>query len=179
MNNYNHIKPSDILTNFFPINEKDIVADLGCGQHGYFVFTASKMTGKSGKVYAVDILKRVLDNIKKICSDNKITNIETVHANLEKQNSLKIQDNIVDKTIIANILFQNKKWENILKEAIRITKPNGFILIIDWNPKYISLSQKAANISSDIVKTTSIELGLKFIREDVFGETHFALVFQK
>ena len=39
------------------------VADFGCGTLGHYVFPAAQMVGTHGKVYAIDILKSVLDGV--------------------------------------------------------------------------------------------------------------------
>ena len=40
------------------------IADLGCGRLGHIVFPALKFVGETGLIYAVDILKDVLEDIK-------------------------------------------------------------------------------------------------------------------
>ena len=42
------------------IGDKMVVANLGCGASGHFVFPVADLVGKKGKVFAVDILKTVL-----------------------------------------------------------------------------------------------------------------------
>ena len=40
------------------------VADLGCGRTGHFIFPTARVVGESGVVYAVDIMKDILESIK-------------------------------------------------------------------------------------------------------------------
>ena len=40
------------------------VADLGCGRTGHFIFLAAKQVGDKGVVYAVDLMKDILESIK-------------------------------------------------------------------------------------------------------------------
>ena len=44
------------------LKEGDIMADIGCGI-GYFAVPASKIVGKSGKVFAMDILPEMLEEV--------------------------------------------------------------------------------------------------------------------
>ncbi|MCX6779720.1 MAG: hypothetical protein NT034_00885 [Candidatus Magasanikbacteria bacterium] len=39
------------------------VADMGCGRTGHFVLPAARVVGEKGLVYAVDILKDVLQSL--------------------------------------------------------------------------------------------------------------------
>jgi len=50
----------DILENRLGIVYGAKVADLGCGGNGFFTFKVARLVGKTGLVYAVDVLKMVL-----------------------------------------------------------------------------------------------------------------------
>ena len=65
------------------ISERMKVADLGCGASGHFVFPAASLVGKDGKVFAVDILKVILENIRKRAELENYANIQTVWTDLE------------------------------------------------------------------------------------------------
>ncbi len=175
-----HINPQKILTQNFPLSEGDIVADLGCGQHGFFTFPASKIVGKNGKVYAVDILERVLRQISKRKKEENVENIEIKYTNLEKFGALNINNNSVDKVLLVNTLFQNKKWRDILKEASRLIKEKGEILIIDWVPGRTQAGPQVEHrINPEDIKDEMEKLG--FILKDQFSPStfHFGLVFKK
>jgi len=62
-----------------------------------------------------------------------IDNIKTIWSNLEKYQATKINNDAVDYALLINVLFQNNNHLNILKEAVRITRRGGKILIVDWN----------------------------------------------
>jgi len=47
------------------IEERQQVAELGCGNFGFFVFPLARLVGRYGQVYAVDILKSTLEQITK------------------------------------------------------------------------------------------------------------------
>ncbi|MEK7202821.1 MAG: methyltransferase domain-containing protein, partial [Patescibacteria group bacterium] len=63
--------------------EKMKIADLGCGASGHFVFPTARAVGKKGIVYAVDILKTVLETIVKRARIENYDNVKTIWSNLE------------------------------------------------------------------------------------------------
>ncbi|MFA5358274.1 MAG: methyltransferase domain-containing protein [Patescibacteria group bacterium] len=110
----------------------DRIADMGCGALGYFTFAAAKVVGKNGLIYAIDVRQIVLEGIRNRARIDGLTNIETIWANLEIIKSTGIADVSVDLSFLFNVLFQNKKREEILTEAIRILRPGGRLAVIDW-----------------------------------------------
>lgn len=110
----------------------DNVADFGCGP-GYFSIPIAEVIGEEGEVYAFDVLPSALEALKSQSTIRGIDNIKTRRVNLEKQQSSKLGDESVDWVILKNILFQNKKKKAILKEAYRILRKKGKILVMEWN----------------------------------------------
>lgn len=110
------------------LHEGDIMADIGCGI-GYFSIPASKIVKDSGKVYALDILQEMLQEVEARAKENKNSNIETV---LTEESNLKLEEGKINFALICNVLHETEKLEEFLKEVKRITKSKGKIAIIDW-----------------------------------------------
>lgn len=121
------LPPEQTLINLH-LQEGDIMADIGCGI-GYFTIPASKIVGKNGKIFAMDILPEMLNDIEIKLSDNNISNIETV---LTEENNLKLTDNKVTFAFISLVLHEADEKENFLSEVKRIITPNGKIAIVEW-----------------------------------------------
>jgi len=114
------------------IGEKMKIADLGCGRRGYFTLQAAKLVGDQGMVYAVDILRDSLEDVKSLANLFGIPNIKTVWADLEVLNSTQIPDALIDLVMLNNVLWQTEKDELIIQEAIRILRKGGKLLVTDW-----------------------------------------------
>ena len=156
------------------------VADLGCGAMGHFVFSAAEAVGSGGQVYAVDIRQIVLVGIKNRARIDGVDNIETIWANLETFKSSGIATESLDLVMLFNTLFQNKKREEILKEAVRITKPGGHLAIIDWQPQETLFGPPLEmRVDPDKVKKFCQSNGLQLEREFIAGNFHFGLLFKK
>lgn len=110
------------------LQEGDIMADIGCGI-GYFSIPASKIVGKNGKIFAMDISSEMLDDIEMKINKNNILNIETV---LTDENDLKIEDKKVTFAFISLVLHEANNKENFLAEINRIISPKGKIAIVEW-----------------------------------------------
>ena len=162
------------------IAERMHVADLGCGGTGHFVFPVAAAIGKNGIIYAVDILKNVLANIERRANQENLQQVRTVWSNLEIFQATKIETGSLDVSLLINILYQSDKRAEIIREAARLTKRNGKLLIIDWNtiatPFGPSLEER---LNKENLKKIAERLGLELTEEFAAGEYHFGMVFSK
>jgi ubiquinone/menaquinone biosynthesis C-methylase UbiE len=162
------------------ITEKMRVADLGCGASGRFVFTCSQAVGKEGVVYAVDILKEVLDTIERRTKQENLENITTIWSNLEIFGATKIENNSLDLALLFNTLYQSKKRANIIREAARMLKKQGRLAVIEW--KNITLPfgpPPEERVKPDLLKQGVKKLGLDLENEFEAGPFHYGLIFVK
>jgi len=162
------------------IGDKMKVADLGCGSMGRYVFGASKLVGKHGKVYAVNILKTALETIGRIARQNNINNIETVWSDLEVFNATKIEPNSLDVSLLINTLYQSNKRVEIIRETIRLTKKNGIIIVVEWKNSASPFGPPVeARVDKDVLIKGCKKLGLKLEEDFFIGQYHYGLIFLK
>jgi ubiquinone/menaquinone biosynthesis C-methylase UbiE len=121
------LPPREILENI-GLKENDTIADIGSGT-GYFAIPASEIVGKAGKVYAMDISIDMIDELEKKIETCEISNIITL---VTEENDFKLENDMVDFTFICSVAHEAEDITLFIKEAIRITKPKGKIVIIDW-----------------------------------------------
>ncbi len=156
------------------------VADLGCGAVGHFTFPAAEMVGKDGLVYAVDIRKIVLAGIKNRARIDGLTNIEVVWSNLEVPKSTGILNSSLDIAMLFNTLFQSKKREGVLKESIRMIKPQGYLAVVDWQLTDTLFGPvKEDRVDPEAVIQFCRNNGMELEKEFVAGKFHFGLLFKK
>ena len=120
------------------VHEGMSIADLGAGIGSYTIPLAEKV-GESGRVYAVEVQKDFLTNIKNEATNRGLKNVELLWGNIEKLGGTKIKDNAVDVVVISNVLFLAEDKQGLLREARRILKPEGKLLLVDWSDSFNSL----------------------------------------
>ncbi len=157
------------------------IADLGCGGGGHFIAPSAIMVGKNGKVYALDIQKRVLQSVKSQLEIQKIKNVEFVWSDLEKYGAAKIPDGSCDVVMIVNVLFQNKKHDAILKEAKRFLRPGGRLAVLDWKEGFQPFGPpRELRVPPQKIREIAYEIGGLFLIDQFdAGQYHYVLVFRK
>ncbi len=162
------------------ISERMRVADLGCGSTGHFVFSIAETIGSDGVMYAVDILKRNLDNIEHRAKQDNLKQIKTVWSNLEIFQATKIEASSLDAGLLINVLYQSDKRVEMMREAIRLVKKGGSLVIVDWNQSAGQFGPSLEErVNPDNLRTAGERLGLKLIGEFNAGQYHFGMAFQK
>lgn len=162
------------------IKQGDIVADLGCGSAGHFVFPAAHLIGPQGKVYAVDLLKSVLSAIESRAKLEGADNVETVWSDLERAGGLKIAERSVDLTLLLNTLAQVRDKQTTVREAARILKPGGTLLVADWKMSQTPLGPPVERrLDRERAKQIVGAEGFEFAGEFEAGKHHWGLIFKK
>jgi len=100
------------------------VADLGCGE-GYLTVETARW---ARRVVAVDRSPVVLAHARALADRRKIHNITWKRGELER---LPLADAVVDVALLSQALHHAKEPATALREARRILRPGGRVLILD------------------------------------------------
>ena len=135
------------------------VADLGCGRTGYVVFPLAKVIGAHGMVYAVDIMKDVLEEVHKRAALEGFAQVFTVWADLERPGAISIPEHTLDVVFLVNTLFHFSNVEPVLDEALRLMAPKSRLVVVDWTHNELPFGPKQEQL-------------VDFARVDAWARTH-------
>jgi len=156
------------------------VACLGCGNLGHFIIPAAQLVGKDGIAYAVDIQNSVLDSVQHLATLQMLTNLQVVRANLEIVGSTQIPADSLDVAFLINVLFQNKKHAEMIKEASRLIKKGGKLIVIDWKKIGVPFGPSVEiRVDPENVIKYATDLNLKLLLQTEFGKYFWGLIFEK
>ncbi len=162
------------------IEEGQKVAELGCGNFGFFVWPLAKLVGRRGQVYAVDILRSTLEEVKLHALKENLPQVKTIWSNLEIFKATNVETSSLDTALLVNVLHQSDKRSEILREAIRMLKRGGKLLIVEWgnsdSPFGPSLEKR---VKLDSLKAAAPKIGLDIEEEFSAGPYHYGLILIK
>lgn len=162
------------------VHEGHIVADLGCGGGGHFVSPTSALVGPAGRVYAVDIQKNVLHTVESRMRLQKSKNVVLVWADLEKYGSVGVTNDSCDAVFLANVLFQNKKHREMIREASRLLKTGGSLVVVEWKKSSAPFGPPLDfRIEPVILQQCAHDEGFTLDSEFDAGPYHYACIFKK
>ena len=142
----------------FGIRPGMTVVDYGCGPGRYTVHY-SRLAGRQGKVYAVDIHEMAIDLVRQKMERFGLDNVEPC---LAQGYDSGLPDHIADLVTAIDLFFAIRDKNAFLAELKRIAKPDGTPLRDDGHqPRSHTLAQIAAAGSWTIVAETKDHLTLK------------------
>jgi len=150
-----------------------IVLDAGCG-NGYMAKEFAKLTGKTGKVYALDSDIRSIEILK---GETEGTIIEPFVGDITKETKLAASS--IDLIYVSTVIhgFSESQMEGFLRETKRLLKRNGRLAIVEIKKKETPFgpplnkrfSPEELKQAISLAPTQLIELG-QFFYMQIFGK---------
>ena len=91
-----------------------VFADLGCG-YGTFSLAGSRIVGKSGKVYAIDVDRKVITRLRRRASENLVP----ILGDISRPERIPVPAHSMDFCLLANVIHGAKDRVGLLKGVRR------------------------------------------------------------
>ena len=109
------------------IEPGDTVLDLGCGS-GIDSILASRRTGPSGRVIALDFLSEMLERTARAAREAGLENVEPLEGEME---AIPLPDDSVDCLISNGVVNLSPRKARVLAECARVLRRNGELCVAD------------------------------------------------
>jgi SAM-dependent methyltransferase len=169
-------KPYEILKAMGIDRAVKDAAEFGCG-YGTFTIPVAKTI--SGRVFAMDIEREMVDHVMARAQHERLSNVDCLLRDFIADGT-GLGEESVDYVMLFNIMHDERP-ERIIKEAYRIAKPGGRIGIIHWN--YDSSTPRgppmAIRPKPEQCVEWAVHAGLKLDGRHDLRPYHYGLVFLK
>lgn len=176
-------RPDEVL-DALKVKAGSVVADVGAGP-GYFTFHIAERVGAQGKVYAVDIQKSVLEQIRARAEKEKLAQIEAVLGMLSDP---KLPEGQLDAILVMNAYHEFVQHDAMMQGMRRALKAGGLLAIIDaqaeGNEKREDYERRHT-LPKQFVLEDAERNGFRLVRElpgfknPDRGRTYYFLMFEK
>jgi len=160
----------------FEVQKGMSVADFGAGS-GHYVWPIADAIGEHGHLFAIDIQRDLLKRIHNEAHRKGFKNVKIIWSDLETPKASKLADRSIDLVLISNLLFQIENKHAVLKEARRILRPSGSLIVIDWSDSFGMMGpHKDHVVTKEKGRTLIQENDLELVREFPAGAHHWGLI---
>jgi len=172
------VDPNTVVSHFH-LREGDVVADFGAGS-GFYVEILAKKVGSSGRVYALEIQKELVEKIGALARQKGLFMVDPLWCNFEQHNGAKLGDGILDVAVMINTLFQFDDKKAAIAEVARTLRSGGKFFVIDWSDSFGGLGPQSEHVVS-AHEAQALSEGCGFVYERTFdaGDHHYGIAFRK
>lgn len=168
-------KPDRVI-DYLLLKKGDSVADIGAGS-GYFTLPLARKVGDSGKAYAVDVDKTMLDHVDALARKEKRGNIVTV---LAKPDDPLLANSSQDMIFICNTYWYIDRRDLYLARLKEVLKKDGRLAIISYRKESTPFGPP---LNKRIARDEAVEevtgAGFRLEAEYFFLPYQYYLVFSK
>jgi ubiquinone/menaquinone biosynthesis C-methylase UbiE len=170
------VVPENVVTHFH-LHEGDRVGDFGAGS-GFFEKILSRIVGKTGKVYAFEIQKQLVERLADMARIERLDNVEVLWCDIEFPDGCKLKEGVLDAAVLSNTLFQFEDKGVALDEIRRLLRRGGKLLLLDWSESFGGMGPQMKDVVSETDARTLVEQhGFTFIQSFPAGAHHYGLAF--
>lgn len=157
----------------------DTVADFGAGSG--FVARALARAVPSGDVFAVEINRDLVARITREAQEQGLKNVHVLWGDIELAGGTKLADGSVDIVVLSNIMFQLDDKQGCVKEARRVLRDGGRLLIVDWQESFGGLGPHPDRVfTKEMAEQLFTHAGFTKLTDMIpGGEHHYAILFRK
>ena len=150
-----------------------VIGEAGAGE-GYFTFKLSRRVSETGKIFANDIVQRVLDVIDRRCEREGITNITTILGKVEDPLFPKGELDMVFMIAAFHDFEKQVEWLNNVKPCL---KPGGALVIVEMDPDKWGRGHSHLMTKEEILETVK-KSDFKLERIETFLPNHNIYIYK-
>ncbi len=165
-----YLDPVRILT-AFRLARGMRVADVGTGT-GFFAIPAARLVGPSGRVYAVDLVPEMLEDLQAKLAREPVGNLEALRSTEDR---IPLADASVDFAFLACVLHE-LDGPGTLRECRRILARDGRLGIVDWKKEDMEFGPpKAHRLGEEEARAILRDAGFHPVRTFEGGRFHYGI----
>lgn len=158
-------RPADVM-DALRIQSGTRVADIGAGT-GYFTFHLAQRVGAAGRVYAVDVQRAALEDIRRRASALALIQVTTI---LGGDNDPRLPEDALDVVLVVNTYHELQAYDAMMLGFLRGLKRGGLLAVIDCEAQPGESSESYVRhhrVPSASVRDEATRNGFRFVRSEL------------
>ncbi len=158
------------------IADASVVADIGAGS-GWFTIRLARRVGPRGTVYAEDVQPEMINAISRRVQREGLTNVTPV---LGRGSDPRLPAGSLNAVLVVDAYHEVEDRVTMLKNLARALKPHGRIGVVDFKLEGTGPGPSPdERVSPDVVVKDAAKAGLRLVRQELFLQYQYFLIFGK
>lgn len=166
-------KPHEVVA-ALRLSEGQRVADIGAGS-GYFALRFAHQVGSAGRVFAVDISRDMVAEVRRRAAEAGLRGVEAI---LAKPDDPLLPDGSVDLVFICDTWHHIEQREAYLTRLRRALAPGGRLAIVDFHKEAPVGPPAGMKLAREEVLAEAERAGFRLETEHTFLPHQYFLVFR-
>jgi ubiquinone/menaquinone biosynthesis C-methylase UbiE len=164
--------PPESLISQMPIENDHTLLDIGAGS-GFFTIPMAEST--TGKVYALDPDKRMLNVIEAKAKEKGLNNIKLIQNFLD---GLSLQNDSIDFAMASLILHEVSSLSKSLTKVHEVLKTGGHLLCLEYekDDNVIEGPPMAIRIGSEKLKSDLVSTGFEVVKTTKINDSIYTIL---
>ncbi|GAC1364758.1 MAG: class I SAM-dependent methyltransferase [Acidimicrobiales bacterium] len=123
--------PPEPLLRASGIQPGEVAVDIGAGT-GFWTLPLSRLVGPAGLVYAVDVEPVMLEELRTLVTEKRLTNVQVVGSS---EREIPLSSGIADVAVAGFVVHEPADPPAFLSEIVRLLRPGGRLIVVDWHKR--------------------------------------------
>ena len=156
---------------FSEINDRDTIADIGCGP-GYYTVPLAKAVS-NGQVYALDVDDDMLEACRQYLAQSRLANAQVLKCG---EYDFPLEPGSVNGLFLAFVIHHSEDRVRFLQAARQLLTPRGWCTVLEWRRvEHGDGPPPERRIEPDELKAMATEAGFRYlVARDLNDEQYMA-----
>jgi ubiquinone/menaquinone biosynthesis C-methylase UbiE len=132
-NKYNRDRAEKLIFEIIPKRKFNNILDAGCGVGQWSLLLSIRL---NAQVIGIDLIPKMIEMAEKRAKVFEIQNADFCVMNLANQGFKNYSFDLVICVTVLQHIVNEELWRRSIEELVRVTKPNGFIVIYEIAPAH-------------------------------------------
>lgn len=165
----------DKIISLLPIEPDHAVMDVGCG-NGFFSFPLAGYLAR-GRLYAVDMQDRMLQDIRDRIATESIGNIEVV---LSRESDIPLPKAGLNGVFSAFMFHETQDQAGFLRLLKGLLKPGGWLAVLEWHKREMESGPPVSErIAEEKCLSLLEEVGFMPAPRPYLSEEHYVFIVRR
>ncbi len=158
------------------LQSTDSVADFGAGSG--FMARAALAAVPQGNVFAIEINRDIVARLTQDATDMHLDRLHPLWGDIELKGGSKLADQSMDFIILSNVLFHIEDKQGCMHEVLRVLKPAGRLLVVDWSESFGGMGPRPDMVFDKEHARALVEKhGFSILNDQIAaGDHHYAIL---